>query len=132
MDNQYSDDEEYEAILTWNCGMFLKRKIRAQKCQIFQRWHNLIQNPLSNIKIEDPYITDYVSKSQNEYINNNIFSSNSSANHQLQQELQRLRNQEVQLRQETKKAKETLDNPQYQSSFSVRSSSIRPTYYSKL
>ena len=129
MEDHFSDDEEYEAVLKWNCGMYLKRKARAQKCQIFHRWRNLIQKTFSGIKFEEPYMTQQSSKFDDELAD--LSSNSSTANHQLQQELQRLRNQEEQLRQETKKAKETLDSPQYQSSFSVLSNT-RTSYHSKL
>lgn len=110
--------KEYKEILKWNCGMLIKRKERARKCKMFQKWNSLYKIHSKQHLEKDSFNsthTDVTRFSHSGFVSNSLFSSSFLMNQQLQRELDRLKREQIKLMEETTKAKESLQFSNYSS-----------------
>lgn len=100
------DNDEIEALNTWNCAMLIKRKQRALLCKSFCKWKQNT-NDISNVKPTDSTIS---SKSQIRSPTKRETSTRqpSYTNQALQEELDTLIEEQKELEEATSQIKKSL------------------------
>ena len=99
------ENDEIEALNTWNCAMLLKRKSRALLCKCFCKWKQ-IANDITNIKPTDSTISSK-SPARSPRRKEQTKQQNYT-NQALQEELDTLIEEQRQLEEATSKIKQSL------------------------
>ena len=99
------ENDELEALNTWNCAMLLKRKSRALLCKCFCKWKQ-ISNDISNVKPTESSIS---SRSQTRSkTHKDALKQQNYTNQALQEELDTLIEEQRKLEEATSKIKKSL------------------------